>query len=289
MPIARWVLPGVIAAGALSLHESAASSRGKEIDTIELPPRAFVYRQAGEFSLAGRPVNAPQATILRSHPLRIMTRQVSAAEYQRCVAAGACRPNGSEPSRDLPAVNVSFEDATSYARWLSEATGVSWRLPTDEEWAFAAGSRFHDDALPVAASADPSRRWLARYEREAAGVSFGRQLRRVGAFGANEFGVVDLSGNVWEWTSTCFSRRALDRRDGSRAVVNCGVRVVEGQHRTYVTDFIRDASAGGCAAGTPPSNLGFRLVRNDATVAARLAARLCAYIGHRLGCEARGG
>ena len=42
---------------------------------------------------------------------------------------------------------------------------------------------------------------------------------------------------------------------------NCGVRVAEGQHRSYVTDFIRDARAGGCAAGLPPSNLGFRLVR----------------------------
>jgi len=39
--------------------------------------------------------------------------------------------------------------------------------------------------------------------------------------------------------------------------------VVEGQHRTYVTDFIRDARAGGCAAGIPPSNLGFRLVRES--------------------------
>jgi hypothetical protein len=41
---------------------------------------------------------------------------------------------------------------------------------------------------------------------------------------------------------------------------NGGVRVVEGQHRTYVADFIRDARAGGCAVGTPPANLGFRLV-----------------------------
>ena len=42
---------------------------------------------------------------------------------------------------------------------------------------------------------------------------------------------------------------------------NCGVRIAQGQHRSYVTDFIRDARAGGCAAGLPPSNLGFRLVR----------------------------
>jgi hypothetical protein len=41
---------------------------------------------------------------------------------------------------------------------------------------------------------------------------------------------------------------------------NCGVRVVEGAHRTYMTDFIRDPRTGGCAAGVPPANLGFRLV-----------------------------
>jgi hypothetical protein len=43
----------------------------------------------------------------------------------------------------------------------------------------------------------------------------------------------------------------------------CGVRVAEGRHRAYVTDFIRDARAGGCASGVPPSHLGFRLVREQ--------------------------
>ena len=45
--------------------------------------------------------------------------------------------------------------------------------------------------------------------------------------------------------------------------MNCGVRVVEGQHRSYMTDFIRDPRSGGCAVGKPPSNLGFRLVRDE--------------------------
>ena len=44
---------------------------------------------------------------------------------------------------------------------------------------------------------------------------------------------------------------------------NCGVRVVQGAHRTYMTDFIRDPRTGGCAAGVPPANLGFRLVVED--------------------------
>jgi formylglycine-generating enzyme required for sulfatase activity len=82
----------------------------------------------------------------------------------------------------------------------------------------------------------------------------------VGFFGGNSNGLLDVAGNVWEWTETCFVRATLD--DGSVRVTNtnCGVRVVQGAHRTYMTDFIRDPRVGGCAAGVPPANLGFRLV-----------------------------
>jgi hypothetical protein len=54
------------------------------------------------------------------------------------------------------------------------------------------------------------------------------------------------------------------------------VRVVEGRHRTYISDFIRDARAGGCAIGTPPTSLGFRLVRedDDSSQGERLFAKL---------------
>jgi hypothetical protein len=60
-------------------------------------------------------------------------------------------------------------------------------------------------------------------------------------------------------------RQALDGRLHriGKPIVNCGVRVVEGRHRTYLSDFIRDARAGGCQVGTPPTNLGFRLVLDD--------------------------
>ena len=74
----------------------------------------------------------------------------------------------------------------------------------------------------------------------------------------------DVGGNVWEWTNTCFLRFTLDPTGAARVVnTNCGVRVVQGAHRTYMTDFIRDPRTGGCAAGVPPANLGFRLVVED--------------------------
>jgi Uncharacterized conserved protein len=96
-----------------------------------------------------------------------------------------------------------------------------------------------------------------------------------GSFGANENGLLDMAGNVWEWTSTCFVRSVLnDAGETISNSPNCGVRVAEGQHRAYVTDFIRDARAGGCAVGVPPSNLGFRLVREQQSWIGSLSAGL---------------
>jgi formylglycine-generating enzyme required for sulfatase activity len=140
---------------------------------------------------------------------------------------------------------------------------------------FSRRGHVSDDALLVGASRDPSARWLARYEKESEQEALDQQPRPPGAFGANEYGLLDLSGNVWEWTNTCFIRQSFDTKGkpAGASTVNCGVRAVEGEHRTYVTDFVRDARGGGCSVGKPPSNLGFRLVREDmgmATIASML-------------------
>jgi formylglycine-generating enzyme required for sulfatase activity len=257
-----------------------SSTQLKSVEAVDVSPRAFAYRMAGDFSQAGRPVDAPLVAVARTSTLHIMKQQVTAAEYDRCVAEAKCMPRPSFGSSDpnLPVVQLSWDDATAYASWLSAKTGETWRLPTDEEWVFAAGSRFHDDALSVAASRDPSVRWLARYEKESEQETLDQRPRPAGAFGANEYGLLDLSGNVWEWTNTCFIRQSLDSmgKPAGASTTDCGVRVVEGEHRTYLTDFIRDARGGGCAVGKPPSNLGFRLVREDngiVTIASMLTAR----------------
>jgi formylglycine-generating enzyme required for sulfatase activity len=231
-------------------------------DIVELRAVSFVHRSSGEFTRHGRPVTAPLMTATIPTPLAIMRHQVTAAQFRRCVEAGACQAAGRAPAAaNHPVVNVSWRDAQAYAEWLSRETGAYFRLPTDVEWAYAAASRFKDDA--ILETEDPGRRALAIYARDRDG-DIDREPQPVGTFGANENGLVDVAGNVWEWTDTCFERRELDARGGTVAVtVHCGVRVVEGRHRAYMTDFVRDARTGGCSAGAPPSNLGFRLVRDD--------------------------
>ena len=230
---------------------------------VELKPASIRYFAPGEFTRDGKPVDAPATTITTKRPLAIMKNLVTVAEYQRCVDERVCSERTGAPDRlDLPAVMVSWRDAQTYAAWLSRKLGVRYRLPTDEEWTLAAGSRAPDEGPLATGDADAAARWVKRYERETRVQPVEPAPMPVGSFGANENGLNDVAGNVWEWTDTCFTRSTLDGGDARVVTVNCGVRVVEGRHRTYITDFIRDARAGGCAFGTPPSNLGFRLVRD---------------------------
>lgn len=233
---------------------------------IVVPSREAMYRLAGEFTRDGRPVNAPLVKTSRGGDLVVMKAQVSAADYDRCVREGACRAADGRAGRspDHPAVGVSWEDASAYARWFSIKSGQEWRLPTDEEWAYFAAERFNDDAVQ-ADGGGFSERWLAKYEAEASrDVVVERTVRPIGTFGLNALGLADVAGNVWEWTDTCFTRRKIGAAGvaSDSKIENCGVRVVEGRHRAYVTNFVRDARAGGCAVGVPPANLGFRLVRS---------------------------
>jgi formylglycine-generating enzyme required for sulfatase activity len=245
------------------LAASFGSSAPRSVDgAIALVPSSFSYREAGDFSREGRPTSGPLREIRLAAGLSIMKNQVTAAEYARCMAERAC-PRISMPSgsQNVPIVGVSWHDATAYADWISLKTGVLHRLPTDEEWTFAAAEKARDEALPLVDPADPAQAWIARYEAEAArGRPATSTPQPVGSFGTNSKGIFDVGGNVWEWTNSCFLRVSLDGGAEHVTNTNCGVRVVEGAHRTYMTDFIRDPKSGGCAAGVPPTNLGFRLV-----------------------------
>ena len=109
---------------------------------------------AGEFSRDGKPVTAPNVRATIERTLAVMRHQVTAADYRRCVEAEACPMVDRDlVASDRPVVKVSWRDAHAYASWLSRETGAHFRLPTDEEWAYAAAGRFKDDALPESSTA----------------------------------------------------------------------------------------------------------------------------------------
>lgn len=263
------VVAAALAAAALAYwtmtHTRAA---GDSTELVMIKRGNFMYRPAGEYLRGNYPVDPPAIVVHFSNDFLIMKRQVSQAEYAKCVDNGACkaldRAQRGAASPDLPVVGVSWTDATAYAAWLSARTGHHYRLPSYAQWAFAAGSAYKEDEVVNASDpSNPAQRWLAEYEIEARRKTVGDvRPKAFGSYGVSSTGLLDIAGNVWDWTDTCSSRQILDKNSAPEQ--NCGIRVVAGRHRGYIADFIRDPRGGACSVGIPPSNLGFRLIRDIA-------------------------
>jgi serine/threonine-protein kinase len=114
------------------------------------------------------------------------------------VEAGYWQPwNGNNPPAGRerwPVANVSPKDVEAYAAWLSKRDGVVYRLPTEEEWEFAARNGSKDSLFP----------WGNSWEEGRANINEKKSPVDIGSFpqGATQNGVEDLVGNVWEWTSS---------------------------------------------------------------------------------------
>lgn len=129
--------------------------------------------------------------------------EVTNAEYYDFVKAKNYNPipsnweNGKPLTSEmnLPVRYVNLEDIKAFAAWRSERDGgVNYRLPTEEEWEYAARNGADDNLYP----------WGNQWDEGKAIVKRDLMLAPVGSKpeGANKWGVVDLVGNVWEWTET---------------------------------------------------------------------------------------
>ncbi len=187
--------------------------------------------------------------------------EVTFEEYDRFArATNRDRPNDRGwGRRGRPVVNVSWEDATAYASWLSEETGERYRLPSESEWEYAAraGSTtrytWGDDIGRNRANCDGCR---SRWDDD--------RTAPAGSLEANAWGLHDMHGNVWEWVEDCgHENYARAPRDGSAWTSggNCGRRVLRGGSWNNYPRYLRSALRYGHDAEIRTSNIGFRVAR----------------------------
>jgi serine/threonine protein kinase len=109
-----------------------------------------------------------------------------------------------------PVVNVSYEDAEAFCRWLSAKEGKTYRLPTDAEWSAAVGLGKETGKTPEEKEANSSEEvfpWGSYYPPKPGDGNYFINVVNDGyektapvmSFRANELGIYDLGGNVWEW------------------------------------------------------------------------------------------
>jgi formylglycine-generating enzyme required for sulfatase activity len=184
--------------------------------------------------------------------LSVARHEVTIAEWRACFADGGCARLPAPPSAlgVLPVTGVNRFDVEEYLAWANGKSGGGLRLPAIAEWRIIARSLAPEKSAPR--FADPRLAWAARYGQDTAPSG---PPRPIGSFTTTPDGVSDLDGNVWEWTASC-AAPGFDGADAKR----CPAYIAAGAHEAAVSVFVRDPATGGCAAGTPPAHLGFRLV-----------------------------
>jgi formylglycine-generating enzyme required for sulfatase activity len=228
---------------------------------VEIPGGTF---QMGDVENLGEPWRNPvhPATI---RPFRLGTHEVTFEEYDRfAIATGRRLPEDQGWGRDKrPVINVSWDDATAYADRLSAQTGqrYRYRLPTESEWEYAARSGAKQEAW--AGTSEESE--LEKYAVFA--QNSGGRTAEVGSKQANEVGLHDLSGNVWEWVEDCVHATYEGApKDGSAWLEanggNCGGRVIRGGSWDFDPVYLRASLRLRFIAGDRLSLIGFRLAQD---------------------------
>jgi formylglycine-generating enzyme required for sulfatase activity len=167
-------------------------------------------------------------------------------------------------SADLPVVSVSQRDATAYARWLSELTRQTWRLPTEEEWEYAArapgrpGSHeaayWWDSVLPKERPGEKPRANCSGCD-----ARFQGRIAPAKSYAPNPFGLHDTAGNAWEWTSSLYTKD--NRPAAPEAETSDSGRVLRGGSWYGGPEFLRASSRFNYSPGFRGSFIGFRVCR----------------------------
>lgn len=225
----------------------ALSSGGKGPEMIVIPK--------GSVTIGGA---KKTRTLTLDKALAISRYEISFSDYLAYARANKRRePDDFGWGRDKrPVVDVSYNEARAYARWLSEQTGEHYRLPSREEWEYAARAGTTSGLWWQGDKADASAEQKANCRRgcdSEFSKLFGSLTAPVGSYGANPYGLFDTAGNVEEWLQECINWQ-------DQAKTTCiSARVAGGSHADRDSDILA-TSVKSANATVGSKTIGFRLV-----------------------------
>ena len=244
--------------------EKAAKPRSDFKECANGCPTMIVV-PAGKFTM-GSPMSdkdrnndeGPQREVTIGQPFAVGKTAVTFAEWDTCVAAGAC-PKAEDSGwgrDDRPLTNVSWDEAKTYSTWLAKQTGKPYRLLTEAEWEYAARAgnpgrySFGDDETRLDEYA-----WFSK--------NSDGKTQPVGTKKPNAFGLYDMHGNVWQWVEDCYEDSYSGAPTDGSAVTStaCGRRVLRGGSWSGEPDHLRSSNRNGFITLFRVGNVGFRVGR----------------------------
>lgn len=247
--------PAVTLTGPAELKDQLSDgSDGPEL--IGLEPGS--YRMGS--NLFDRPDETPQRTV-SVDGFAIGKYEITQAEYVKFAEATSRkvpRSAGGDPAK-TPVVNVRWDDARAYTRWLSQQSGAEYRLPSEAEWEYAASG---GNGLPYwwGYKPEPGRAHCINCQGEFQTKS----PAPIGSFKPNPFGLFDTAGNVLEWVHDCYHQN-YSGAPGDSSVFDggdCSKRVARGGAFNTPSTSMRNQRRTPFQSTRPRTNIGFRVARD---------------------------
>jgi formylglycine-generating enzyme required for sulfatase activity len=205
--VADWALWFVGQVLPLEIPHDRRGGRGEVFKDCEDCPE-LVEIKSGSFMMgspifeAGRDLNeGARHLVVLSRSFALGRFEVTSKEWNACVTDGGCAGNRRDQAGGgdrRPVVNISWDDAKHYVAWISRKTGFAYRLPSEEEWEYAARAGT-STAYPWGNTTGEKRATC-----KGCGQLFPAGPTSVGTFEANPFGLYDMIGNVREWVDGCY-------------------------------------------------------------------------------------
>ncbi|GGO82107.1 hypothetical protein GCM10011348_22710 [Marinobacterium nitratireducens] len=242
-------------AGTTGAFRDELSSGGFGPDMLMLPRGSFLM---GSDSKLADDNERPVTRIDIGHGVALARQEVTFEQYDRFAGATG-RPlpdDGGWGRGQQPVINVSWNDARAYARWLAEQSGQPYRLPSEAEWEYAAragttGPYWWGDELGQGHAVCD----------ECGSDWDGRRPAPAGTLAANPWGFHDLNGNVDEWVQDCYfdSHAGAPANGAARSEDNCEYRVMRGGSWFDIGRLVRSSSRYRHPPDTRRSSWGFRV------------------------------
>ena len=228
---------------------------------VEIP--AGQFRMGSPQDERGRVSAEGPQHVVNIKPFAIARTEVTYEQWAACVKGGGCTSKPDPDDRNWgrqkrPVVDISWHDAKEYIAWLNLQVAGSnpYYLPSEAEWEYAArGGTSEYQAYP----------WGRQWDGSKAASGLG-QTRPVASYPANDFGLFDMIGNVWEWTQDCWRDSYSGAPDDGSARESsdggvCNDRVVRGGSSADRPEKLRSAHRLKMGSNTTIHRIGFRPAR----------------------------
>ena len=206
---------------------------------------------AGKFMMGsheseyGRDADETQHKVTLTKPYYMGKYEVTQEQWEAVMGNNPSRTKGAK----LPVTDVSWEDCQRFIKKLNENTKGGFRLPTEAEWEYACRA-----GTSTAYSVGDS------LTKSDANVD-GKDIKAVGNYKPNAFGLYDMHGNVWEWCEDWYGKYPSVTVTDPWGPASGNGRVLRGGYFNLYASKVRSSLRNGLTPSIRGSNGGFRLAR----------------------------